>query len=140
MTKSGNEFQDIVESSESTHTEHSEPSQKNSSSQTETSSTTSPSENTEYLTVEKPAVENSDPFFRSQDVSQSQLYLSDQQLIRLDDLKHEVRGSLRSSFEIRNAEVREIDEAITRLAVQTLTGDDIAKEIVRLRGYSVDDT
>lgn len=139
MTKSGNEFQDIVDSSTSTQTENAESTQTSSSAQPPTS-TTPPSDDTDYLTVEKPAVEDSDPFFRSQDVNQSQLYLSDQQLIRLDDLKHEVRGALRSSFEIRNAEVREIDEAITRLAVQTLTGDDIAEEIVRLRGYSVDDT
>lgn len=55
-----------------------------------------------------------------------------------DDLRLGTETSLRKRFEIRNMEKREVDEALLRLALRQFDEEDLAEEIVRMRGYDPD--
>jgi hypothetical protein len=70
--------------------------------------------------------------------TQESVYLTEESWNNYDDLKHTVETYLRSEFDIRNVQGRELDEVFFRLAVERLSKEEIGDLIVRLRGFNPD--
>lgn len=78
---------------------------------------------------------DSSPPFSYNQTTQQQVYLRDGLWKQLDDLKYEAEIELRRGYDVRNIEGRELDTALIQLALEQCSADEIAREVVRNRGF-----
>lgn len=97
------------------------------------SDSTSPQDPADNSEVDVPLDESSQAFAYEDNF---QFYSRTETWNQYDDLRLDTETALRKRFEIRNMEKREVDEALLRLALQAIDEEDLAEEIVRMRGYN----
>jgi len=86
--------------------------------------------------AETRSVEKSVPSFDWSDTVQTPIYILEDTELDIDDFKHNVSGVLRREYGVRNAEKREIDEAIICAVLNEFTAEQIAQLLIRKRGYN----
>jgi len=66
------------------------------------------------------------------------VYLRNDISDQYDEFQFEVEAALRRQFGLKDPEVREIDTAVFQSLLNRLSPEDVAREVVRQRGYSPD--
>lgn len=85
-----------------------------------------------------PSLEDSSPPFDFNDAEQDSLYPREGTWDELSDFRYEIEGDLRELYSIRNAEKREVDEALLRLLLERIPSEVVARRVVEQRGFSPD--
>lgn len=104
------------------------------SESTSSDSTVQTDDLTEDTSSEKTPSE-SEPEYPYSDADQHPLYMRSDAWDGLHDSKYYAKGELRKKYGIRNAETRELDEAIAQLVAEKIPPEEIAEKVVEIRGF-----
>lgn len=85
-----------------------------------------------------PSLEESSPPFSWHDAGQDSMYPRQETWDKIDDFEYDIQGLLRSEYGIRNAETRELHEAMFQLLLDRIPPEVVARKVIEQRGFSPD--
>lgn len=85
-----------------------------------------------------PSLADSSPPFDFNDAEQDSMYPRQGTWDDISDFQYAIEGELREQYGIRNAEKRELHEAMLQLLLERIPSEVVARRIVEQRGFSPD--
>lgn len=145
---SGSAFDDLVQEEETDEESNEATEPEPVSTETDSTETTVPSrtrdrqaqpaQSTPTPPQEGPSLEDSSPPFPFADAEQDSMYPRKGTWDEISDFEYNVEGLLRSEYGVRNAETREVHEAMLQVFLDRIPPELVARRIVEQRGFSPD--
>lgn len=112
----------------------------NTETTTASDSDTEESESPPSDDTQSPAdISKSEPSLPFNTVTQRPIYISDSAWENHDDLRFETKRILRSEYNVKNVQARELDEAIFSILTDVIPPELVAAQLVRHRGFTPND-